>query len=195
MSTFNIPNTLTILRILAAHFFLVFALLDRWQIAFPIFCFAAITDLLDGALARLLSQRTRLGAFLDPMADKLLMFYSVLTLTLSGYLPYWLGGIIFARDLMIVYGIWRMKQRKLVIEYRPTYLSKVTTTFQAVALYAALLMTQNLSLLAAYGVPATEALRNSFLPLAIATFCLTLVTGVQYYRIGYRILYGQSETP
>lgn len=182
MSSLNLPNVLTILRILLAFVFLGFALQGNWRIAFPIFCIGAFTDLVDGSLARILRQRTRLGAFLDPMADKLLMFFGVLTLTLSHYLPLALTAVIIGRDLMIVIGLVIIRSKKIPILFRPTYLSKLTTFFQIVTIFSALVLTQRGSGFILRSLPFLMGI----------TAILTLVTAIQYFRIGWGMLHAKA---
>ncbi len=192
MSSFNLPNSLTVLRILASFVFLYYALTHQWKIAFPIFCAAAFTDMVDGTLARVLRQRTRLGGFLDPTADKLLMFFGFLTLTLNRFIPWSLTAIIIARDLFITVGLAILKFKKVTIIYRPTYLSKLTTFLQIVTVFSAMLATQELSRFreSVYG--------NIFLqgmPFILwITGVLTVVTGLQYLRIGRRMLQSAPDS-
>lgn len=182
----NIPNLLTVFRILASFVFLYFGLCNRWDMAFPIFCFAAATDLVDGSIARILGQRTPLGAFLDPMADKLLMFFSVVCLTIYGFLPVLLTAIIVGRDLVIVLGLAYLKYRRVNILYRPTYLSKLTTFLQILTVFAALILTQKGLRLGAF--VDVSLLERRMMVLVMITGLATLVTGGQYIRIGRRML-------
>jgi len=104
MSLLTLANQITILRI----FFIpviVICLLEGYQTAVIILLSLSIlTDLLDGLAARLRGERTRLGAFLDPLADKLLLSAVFLTLTYLGLLEIWIFVVIFSRDLLIVLG-------------------------------------------------------------------------------------------
>ena len=181
--TMNLPNAISLIRSVAAFVFLYFALAGEWRIAFPIFWIAALTDMIDGSLARLLGQRTRLGAFLDPMADKLLMFFGFLSLTIHRILPLPLTGLVVARDLLIVLGLVFLKWRRVPVVYRPTYLSKATTFFQILTLLGGLLSTQ--------GIPAASYDRIFSVARLLVqgvTALLTAATGVQYFRMGWRML-------
>lgn len=179
MIRLNLPNLLTLCRVPIAGAFLFYALQGRWVISFWLFVIGAVTDMVDGALARLLHQKTQTGAFLDPMADKLLMFFGFLTLALSGFLPWWLFTLVFARDLMISAGVFFLRARKIPHLYQPTFLSKANTFFQfftvSVALYVA-----------AFGIMRGVAYEQWMAGL------LTVVTGVQYFRIGLRILKNEA---
>ncbi|MBI3541519.1 MAG: CDP-alcohol phosphatidyltransferase family protein, partial [Deltaproteobacteria bacterium] len=173
----NIPNILTLFRIAASFVFLFYSFRGEWSIAFWIFCVAAFTDMVDGSIARLLRQRTRLGAVLDPMADKLLMFFGFVTLTKGHFIAWWLTTLVIMRDLLIVGGVFYLRRQKIPIVFRPTYLSKATTFFQIVTLFSALMVTRNQFFLQAY------------FPIIMAvTAGLTFITGMQYVRIGLRML-------
>ncbi len=186
MESLNAPNFLTFIRMIASFGVLVYGLQNRWEIAFPIFCLAAFTDMIDGTVARILGQRTRLGGFLDPTADKLLMFFSFLALTKGGYIPVPITGLVIARDLFISVGLAILKSRKAPIVYRPTYLSKATTFFQITTILAALLTTQKFAL--------PFDLRNGLIwnLILATTTVLTAATGVQYFRIGWNMLHSKS---
>lgn len=191
VSQMNLPNLITIFRILASFVFLYYGLKREWAIAFPIFCVAAFSDMVDGTIARLLRQRTQLGGFLDPTADKLLMFFSFLVLTLNHTLPVALTVAVYARDLLICIGLAILYFKKIPIVYRPTYLSKFTTLFQIATIFAALLMTQELSRFR--GTIYGKILYEGFPFILAATALLTVTTGVQYFRIGLNLLKNETS--
>jgi cardiolipin synthase len=195
MGSLNLPNLITLFRILASFVFLYYGLKKDWEVAFPIFVIAAATDMIDGTIARVLRQRTQLGGFLDPTADKLLMFFSFLTLTLSGYLPLALTLAVFGRDLLISAGLVLLKVKRVPIVYRPTYLSKLTTLFQILTVFGALLMTQELSRLRATFYGRILLGGETFALVLGLTALLTVVTAVQYLRIGRDLLkHAKAET-
>lgn len=192
----TIPNLLTYLRIAGALGLLAFGLLGRWDAAFPIFLFAAGTDLVDGTFARVLNQRTRLGAFLDPVADKTLMFASFLTLTIGGFLPVALTALVFTRDVLISVGLYILKRSKVKIVYNPTYLSKITTFFQILTVLGAFgkafAPTQDFSRYRGFfGDLPYDTLWTIVLAV---TAVLTAVTAVQYIRIGRRLLHEKKRS-
>ena len=90
----NIPNFFSVLRIVLIPFFIILLSYDYPFAAFTVFIFAAITDICDGFFARLLDQKTVLGAYLDPIADKLLLVSSFVTLVLIGLIPLWLAVLV-----------------------------------------------------------------------------------------------------
>jgi len=168
---------------MAASFVLLFyGLMGRWDIATPIFLAAAATDLVDGSIARLLKQRTRLGAFLDPVADKLLMFGGFLSLTVGGFIPWPLAVLVFGRDGLISLGVYLIKRSGTRIVYSPTYLSKLTTLFQIFAVFGGFARTQSIPRFSG------EPYDKMWTFVLGITTVLTAVTAVQYTRIGWNLL-------
>ena len=99
--------------------------------AFYIFILAGCTDGLDGSLARYFHWQSLFGSFIDPLADKLLIAASFISLALIGMLPWWLVVLVFSRDLSISFGIiiwYYVIKRKL--DFKPTNLSKLNTVLQ-----------------------------------------------------------------
>jgi len=126
----NVPNTLTILRMLLVPG-IVFALLrESYGIALVIFLFAGASDGLDGFIARRFNLYTPLGALLDPLADKLLVVSSALVLGWLGRIPWWLAATIVGRDLVIVAGAIAYYKRAGHLEMEPSMLSKLNTFLQ-----------------------------------------------------------------
>ena len=102
----NLPNKLTILRVILIPFFVVFMLFDitgaadKW-IALVIFCVASLTDMLDGKIARKYNLVTNFGKFMDPLADKLLVCSAMICMIEMGKLPAWIVIVIIAREFII----------------------------------------------------------------------------------------------
>lgn len=126
----HIPNLITCLRFLLVGPFLLALLNENYLLAFILFLLAGITDALDGLLARLFNWTSRFGAIADPLADKLLLMSSFITLYLLGFIPIWLMLVIVGRDIWILIGV--LSYRCLVgrIEVAPSSISKVNTFFQ-----------------------------------------------------------------
>ena len=183
----TLPNILTIFRIIGAFFYLYYGAIEKWHEASLIFLASAVTDLVDGALARILKQHSKLGAFLDPMADKLLVFFSFMTLTASGFLPVYLTVVVVARDLFITLGLRYLISQKAQIKYQPTFLSKTTTCFQIGTILIALILTQKAYLpwVASHEIWVQTCLSW----VCVATTFMTLITFYQYYRIGLVLLH------
>ena len=102
----NLPNKLTVLRVLMVPFFVLFMLTDiggaenKW-IALSIFCVASLTDMLDGKIARARNLVTNFGKFMDPLADKLLVCSAMICMITTGQLQAWIVIIIIAREFII----------------------------------------------------------------------------------------------
>lgn len=138
----NIPNKITVIRIFFIPAFIIAIIYDYKNIALGIFCFSAITDALDGFIARFYGEITKLGSFIDPFADKLLMVTSFLFLSFFGELriPLWISILVVSREVIMSLG-WILlylltdcfKGDALVI--RPTYIGKLTTIFQMLTIF------------------------------------------------------------
>ncbi|WP_240344118.1 CDP-alcohol phosphatidyltransferase family protein [Paenibacillus sp. SYP-B3998] len=100
----NIPNMLTISRFILIPVYLMFFFNDYIKIAFLILLVAGLTDILDGYLARTRGLITPLGVMLDPLADKCMMITVILSLLISGMIPWQAAGAIFLRDLGMIMG-------------------------------------------------------------------------------------------
>jgi cardiolipin synthase len=98
----TVPNQLTFLRLAFLPFFIIAIKYDRYAVALGILVLAGFTDGLDGLLARGLNQRTPLGAYLDPIADKLLLSSSYLVLALKGKIAWWLAIMVLGRDILLL---------------------------------------------------------------------------------------------
>lgn len=127
----HIPNALTLFRLGLIAPFLMYLFQHEYVNAFYTFLLAGFTDGLDGWLARHFNWQSFFGSFVDPLADKLLVASSFISLALIGSLPWWLVILVFLRDVTISMGVlawYYFIQRKL--NFEPTLLSKFNTTFQ-----------------------------------------------------------------
>jgi len=179
----NLPNTLTILRVLLIPIFVILIMDHSFWWALVTFAIAGITDGLDGLLARLTRQKTELGAFLDPIADKLLLISAYLTLAIVDVLPGWLSVIVITRDVIIMLGILVIMLISHPPKILPSFISKVTTTFQILTVILALLtgydpLFKHPTYIAIYG-----------------TTILTILSGAHYIYLGTRILNQKKSTP
>jgi len=172
----NLPNILTLMRVLLTPLFVILIINKYFGWALFTFAIAGITDGLDGLIARLTHQRTELGAYLDPIADKLLTFAAFISLAIIEMIPSWLVVIVITRDIIILVGFLVMFLTNHHPKINPSLLSKITTTFQIITILLALLA----------GFSAT------FLRLSTvayyATGIITVLSGTQYVYIGARIL-------
>jgi cardiolipin synthase len=128
----NLPNLLTLLRLLLVPFVLGAILGGRPTLALALFGAAAVTDVLDGAAARRLGLATRLGAYLDPIADKCLLSGVFLALAWLGTAPWWLVALIFGRDLYILLAAGIMLLLTPIRKFPPSIWGKLSTFVQIV---------------------------------------------------------------
>jgi len=130
-------NQITLLRLVFVPVFAILVLDRHYRAALAVLTAAALSDVLDGTVARLLKQESPLGVALDPIADKILMTTGYITLALRGALPWWLTIIVLSRDVAI---LMTAALISLVAGYRPflpTLLGKASTAAQMATLYVA----------------------------------------------------------
>lgn len=134
-----IPNLLSIVRIGLVYPILNNISLGNFQLGIMFFIIAAITDAVDGFLARKMNWKTNLGKILDPVADKLLLSGTIFILWLNAYIPFYIFVIFFSRDVLILVGA---SIHMSVIESEvplPNILGKITTAFQIVYIFLILI--------------------------------------------------------
>lgn len=131
MTLKNLPNALTLVRLVLIAPFLFYLHLKNYENAFYIFVLAGFTDGLDGWLARHFHWQSAFGLFVDPIADKLFIALSFISLALMGQLPWWLVGLVFFRDLSIIIGVltW-YRVAHLRVQFKPTRLSQINAVLQ-----------------------------------------------------------------
>jgi cardiolipin synthase len=174
----NIPNFLSLTRIILVPVFVIFLIQDEYYNALIVFVIAGLTDALDGAMARLLNAQTILGAYLDPIADKLLLSASFVTLAILGIIPSWLTVIVISRDFIILLGIAILSLMSVPFEIKPAVISKATTALQLGTIFFALLhkaITHGLS-------------SNWILALFWLTALFTIASGLVYIIKGIKII-------
>ncbi|MDQ1331838.1 MAG: hypothetical protein QG578_2108 [Thermodesulfobacteriota bacterium] len=126
----NIPNILTIIRILLVPLFVIALIKDLFFSALLLFTVAGLSDGLDGLIARYFNQRTVLGAYLDPIADKLLIISAFASLAVLKIIPGWLTVIVISRDVLILLGIAVFSINDITVDIKPSFVSKCTTVAQ-----------------------------------------------------------------
>jgi len=132
MTTLTAANQLSLLRMLLVPAFVILVVYGYLGWALLVFATAGLTDLLDGVIARRTGQKTSLGAWLDPMADKLLLVTTFVVLTLPGLglanrLPIWLTVLIISRDVVIVLTVAIVNLAIGKRTFRPTIFGKMAT--------------------------------------------------------------------
>lgn len=128
----TIANVITGIRIILAPIFVIYLLQDRLLTALLVFALAGLSDGADGLVARVFNQKSRLGAYLDPLADKLLLVAAFVVLGVRGLAPVWLAVAIISRDVLILLGVMMLFVNRMEITVKPSYLSKINTFFQLV---------------------------------------------------------------
>jgi cardiolipin synthase len=164
------PNLLTMLRICLAPFLVVAVVERRFEVAFVLFIIAACTDAMDGLLARWLRQRTMLGQYLDPVADKLLLSSLFLVLTHMGILEPRIAVLVFGRDLGMLLTAIILYATTNLRDFHPSLLGKANSFSQVLAIGVVLLYL-------IYPQPWVAAARVGVLD---ATMLLTVLSGFHY---------------
>lgn len=180
----NLPNALTLFRILTIPVFLEFLAYHLYWQALLVFAIGGITDFLDGLAARWLNQQTALGAYLDPVADKLLVISSFIMLGAMDGIPMWLTVVVVVRDVLIVVGygaIYLLVEEKMAV--RPSWIGKWSTTLQLFTLAVALVSLHDAALLPGYVLSALIALSAA----------ATVASGLQYLYRG--LIWLQQRAP
>ena len=132
------PNLLTLMRLFIIPFIVIEILDGRYRTAFALFMLAGVSDALDGLLARVLKQKTTLGQYLDPIADKLLMSTLFVVLTHVGMVPRYVTVLVFSRDLGILLISTLLFATGTLRDFRPSLLGKLNTLVQIVGLVVVL---------------------------------------------------------
>lgn len=182
----TIPNAITLLRLALVPVFVGLHLMGRPLWALGCFALAGLSDGLDGLLARLLNQRSKVGAILDPIADKVLILAAISTLVLEDQVPLWLLLLIVFRDGWILFGALLVRHKNLEIPTAPTRIGKYAT-LSLVCLVVLSLVNQaaHAPLLHAY----TKAVGF------IAGLCVVISTLQYFARFGYLIFVPARRPP
>lgn len=128
----QLPNIITISRILVIPFIIYFLVSGDYRLSFWLFVWAGLSDGLDGMIARMCSMRTKLGAFLDPLADKIMIVGMFAAFWGLGLVPLWLFLLVIGRDVMIIAGVIIVHKKSYPLEFEPIFLSKINTALTIV---------------------------------------------------------------
>lgn len=178
----NLPNLITLARLLSVPLTIWLIFGERYGAAFWVFMGAGVSDALDGYIAKRFDRRTRLGALLDPAADKAMLVGVYVTLGLAGQLPGWLVALVVSRDLLIVLGFFLIRSTAAPQQLGPLYISKVNTLVQ-IALVGFVLARLGLSV---------ETGAATWLLIAAAAVT-TGLSGLLYLMRWARILAGSTQ--
>ncbi len=168
----NLPNLLSLFRLFFTIFFIALVSYEQYRLALAVFVLQALSDLFDGFLARRMGAKTNLGAYLDPIADKVMLAASYLALGFYTLIPFWLVAIVLLRDIVITLGFLFLSKRAAIVGPVPTLLSKATTVFQMLTVVYVLWS-------------AERALDTLFF---YATALFTAASGLQYVFSGWTAL-------
>jgi len=172
----TIPNLITAVRIILAPVFIIFLINDDLRSALFLFLLCMASDCADGMIARLLNQKSKLGTYLDPLADKLLLVAAFVVLAARGNLPSWLTVMVISRDIMILLGVVVLFLNGFNLSIKPSIISKINTCFQ-ITTVVAVLSGGNLPLPAAV-----------YLYLYYVTAVFTIASGLDYMRYGFQMM-------
>jgi cardiolipin synthase len=170
----TIPNLITLFRIILTPLFIIFLIQGNYRKALVVFVLAGVSDMADGLIARTWQQKSRLGSYLDPLADKLLMAASFVTLSIYHQIPPWLTVLVLSRDVILAVGVVIFRLADIPLAIKPSLAGKWTTTCQIITVGFVLL--------------------NkiwAFPPLVLPVFfyvtgALTTVSGLQYFYRGIK---------
>jgi cardiolipin synthase len=172
----TIPNLITLVRILLTPLFIIFLIQGSYLKALIVFLLAGVSDVADGLIARVWRQKSPLGSYLDPLADKLLMSSSFVTLSIAHLIPSWLTVVVISRDVALAVGVVVLRLGDYPYVPRPSLAGKWTTVLQAVTVL--------LVLVGKIWYLPPEVLWGLFW----TTGGLTIVSGVHYIYVGLTML-------
>jgi cardiolipin synthase len=175
MRVLNLPNTLTITRIVMIPLFTTAVIYKRYDYALYIFIIAALTDAFDGLVARLANQKTELGTFLDPLADKFLLVTAFIVFSINDLIPTWLTITVISRDLIVVIGWMLIYLITHTSSVKPTLTGKTAIAMQLLLLCYILLMVNFVAL---------PDIRNILMWITAA---LTVMSGLHYIYRGLKL--------
>jgi len=177
------PNQLTLLRLLFVPFILMSVLDGHWGWALTLFIAAGVSDGLDGLLARALHQKTTLGEYLDPIADKLLLSSLFLTMSFVHQIPWRYTILVFSRDLSLLVVSAVVYNTTSVRDFSPSIFGKVNTFFQLTAVFFVMVGR----------VHPDFWIRLCRSVSLYATFAFTLISGVHYILLMGRRLHAANH--
>ena len=180
-ASLTIPNIITLARILLTPLFIILLIQGRYRKALMIFLLAGLSDMADGLVARVWHQKSPLGAYLDPLADKLLMSSTFVTLSIAQLIPPWLTVVVISRDVTVGLGVVVLRLADLPVKMAPTWWGKWTTTLQIFTIL--LVLVEKI-----WHLPHLVLTATFWLTGGITAFC-----GVHYVFIGLRLMGQRGE--
>ncbi|MBN1848320.1 MAG: CDP-alcohol phosphatidyltransferase family protein [Deltaproteobacteria bacterium] len=172
----TVPNLITTIRIILTPIFVIYLLGGQFLSGLIVFMICVLSDGLDGTLARLFNQKSKLGSYLDPLADKMLLISAFVVLAILGFLPSWLTVLAISRDVLIMLGIFILYLNGLKITIKPSILSKITTCLQ----FTAIIVVLSRDFFSSY---------QSYFPyLFYLAGLFTIISGLQYMHYWFKII-------
>ena len=184
INTFNIPNLISLARLLSLPLIATLILNHNLTPAFYLFALAGLSDALDGFLARVCKARTTFGAYLDPLADKALLIGVYIALSKIGLVELWVAILVVFRDVVIVGGILLLFLFNASIEPKPHILSKINTVVQLS--FALFVLAQGATFL---GFPILDTFFGYLVALT------TVLSGVTYIKFGLNYFNSMTNEP
>ncbi|MBV9087976.1 MAG: CDP-alcohol phosphatidyltransferase family protein [Acidobacteriaceae bacterium] len=166
----SFPNQLTLLRLAFIPFIVINVVGQNYRWALTLFILAGLSDFLDGVLARVLKQRTQLGQYLDPIADKMLLSTMFLVLSIAHKIPWKYTVLVFSRDVFILIASAVLYITNTLRDFRPSIFGKLNTCAQIAAVFFVMLR----ELSQAHWIATARRLSLG------ATMALTIISGVHY---------------
>ena len=180
------PNQLTLMRLIIIPFIIINIVDNNYRLALVLLVIAGISDGLDGVLARRLHQQTKLGQYLDPIADKLLLSTLFLVLSILHRIPWKYTVLVFSRDLCILLTCAVLYATTTIRDFRPSIFGKINTGAQVATIFLVLL----------FQVDSSVWVFMSRKVGLYATFAFTLISGLHYvFLIGQRIRHYERAGP
>lgn len=177
------PNQITLLRLIFVPFVIMNVMDGDYKWALGLFVAAGLSDALDGLLARVLHQKTTVGQYLDPIADKLLLSSLFLVLSFTRQIPWKYTILVFSRDLSILVIAAALYATTSIRDFTPSIYGKINTVTQVAAIFFVLLSKL-------YGIPVVLFLRMFFL---YATFAFTTLSGLHYILLTGKRLHAANQ--
>lgn len=172
----TIPNLITSIRIILVPIFIIYLINDEFLSALVIFMLAGLSDGADGLVARLFNQKSKLGTYLDPLADKLLLVGAFIFLSVKGFILPWLTVVVISRDIFILLGVLILFLNDTDFVIKPSILSKMTTCLQLATVF--IVLSKN------YFLFFSQFLDYVFWVTAL----FTISSGLHYMRYWFRIM-------
>ncbi len=178
----TVPNLITTIRIILAPIFIIYLLHDQLLSALIVFVISGVSDGVDGLVARIFDQKSKIGTYLDPLADKIILVAAFVVLAVRDFLPPWLTVLVISRDVMILLGFLVLSLNRLEFNIKPSIISKINTCLQFITVIAVL--SKDYFLLSP----------TFYSCLFIITALFTISSGLHYMQYWYKMIGEESDS-